>query len=451
MPEERQAADSAGIGRRIRERRLAQGLLQQDLATAEISTSYVSLIEGGKRRPSDAVLSTLAEKVGSTVEYLRTGRDETEQSNLRLELGFAEMALRNGSPEESLQSFNQILGKASSLAPELVLRARIGQAGALEGLGRMEAAVSILHELAADGSLAAGSAQWANVNVALCRCYRLAGDLGMSVDLGEAAMRRLDELGLDVTEDHIMLGVNLVGAYHLRGDYTRGELLSNRLLARAEESMSRTARGMVYWNASLIAESRGKRDEAVALVERALGLMAEGDNLRLLARLKGLTGGMQLRLEGGDLGRARILLEQAKESLDDVGTKDERGDVELALAFVALRTGRPRDAEELAASAVALLSSRLGDLSAEAQVALGEARILNGRTAEGEESLHAAFRQFQQLPNSRTAAKACRYLGNVWNRLGNTELAMRAYQLGLDLSGAEAIPAPPLRTAVEVE
>jgi len=73
-----QVADSAGIGRRLRELRIARGLLQQDLATAEISTSYVSLIEGGKRRPSPAVLAVLAERVGTSVEFLLTGRDEND-------------------------------------------------------------------------------------------------------------------------------------------------------------------------------------------------------------------------------------------------------------------------------------------------------------------------------------------------------------------------------------
>ena len=39
-----------GIGARVRELRRARGLKQQDLAYGEISISYVSLIESGKRR-----------------------------------------------------------------------------------------------------------------------------------------------------------------------------------------------------------------------------------------------------------------------------------------------------------------------------------------------------------------------------------------------------------------
>ncbi|MFC1401766.1 MULTISPECIES: tetratricopeptide repeat protein [Streptacidiphilus] len=440
--EQPQAADASAIGRRLRELRLARGLLQQDLATTEISTSYVSLIEGGKRRPSPSVLEALAERLGSSVEYLRTGRDEVELTNLRLEVGFAEMALRNGSQQEALQSFNHVLTRSVVLGPELLLRARIGQASALEKLDHLEAALSILHEIAEDPSVVPGSTQWAEVTVALCRCYRRTGDFSMSVDIGERAMRRLDALALDVTDDHIMLGVDLAGSYAQRGDYTRGQLLIDRLLSQAEETGSRTARGMVYWNASLIAESRGQRPEAIALVERALGLMAEGDNPRHLARLKILCAGMLMRSENGDVDRAHTLFEQAREALTDLGGNYDHGDSVSGLALVALRRGRPEEAVELAQQALEIFGDQVSDLTAETLVFLGEAQLLSGRTAAGETTLQTAFHQLRQLPRSRWTTKLHRDLGDVWHRQGYTDEALLAYQHGLTSAGADPMPAP---------
>jgi transcriptional regulator with XRE-family HTH domain/predicted negative regulator of RcsB-dependent stress response len=437
-------SDAAEVGARLRERRLARGLLQQDLATAEISSSYVSLIEAGKRRPSPTVLATLAERVGSSVEYLLTGRDETELSNLRLELGFAEMALRNGAHGEALQSFNQTLAKAAALDPAMRLRARIGQAGALENLGRREAAIEILHELSEDPVLVAGSTEWADVMVALCRCYRVVGDVNMSVEIGERAMRRLDSLGLDVTDDHIKLGVDLVGSYFQRSDFTRAHLLSVRLLAQAEKTGSRNARGMVYWNAGLVAESRGQRDEAIALVERALGFMAEGDNPRHLAMLKVLRGWLLLRSTAEDATQAKELLEQAKVTLLEAGTVHELGDCEVGLSMANLRLGHFQLAQEHASRALGILGSETSDLTAEAQVALGEAQILRGDLVEGEASLRAALRQLDHLPHGWKTATVYRYLGDVWNRHGRTEEAMQAYQCGLTAGGADAMLPPPV-------
>jgi len=42
---------TTGLGERIRLLRGKRGLKQQDLASSEISASYISLIESGKRRP----------------------------------------------------------------------------------------------------------------------------------------------------------------------------------------------------------------------------------------------------------------------------------------------------------------------------------------------------------------------------------------------------------------
>jgi predicted Zn-dependent protease len=119
------------------------------------------------------------------------------------------------------------------------------------------------------------------------------------------------------------------------------------------------------------------------------------------------------------------------------------------LAQVTMRLGRSEEALELAARAVDILSGENpGNLAAEALVTLGEAQLLNDRAAEGQASLHAAARQLRQLPRSRGVTAVYRYLGDVWDRHGNTGEAMRAYQEGLTAGGADALPAPPQHRAV---
>src|ERR1700745_3616002 len=106
---------TSGIGQRLRELRLKRGLNQQDLASEEISVSYVSLIETGKRIPSEAVLKTLAERVGCSVDYLRSGRNDKRVKELELKIAFGDMALRNGANGEALQSFSEALAHAPLL------------------------------------------------------------------------------------------------------------------------------------------------------------------------------------------------------------------------------------------------------------------------------------------------------------------------------------------------
>jgi tetratricopeptide (TPR) repeat protein len=438
-------SEASEIGGRLRERRLACGLLQQDLASTEITASYVSLIESGKRRPSAAVLAVMAERVGSTVEYLLTGRDETEVNKLRLELGFAEVALRNGAYGQALEGFSRILTTPSpaDLDSDLRLHAYLGQAKALEKLGRLEAAISILNNLAEETTLAAASTQWAEVMVALCRCYRLAGDINMSVEIGERAMRRLEKLGLDMTDDHVKLGVDLVESYYRRDDLTRAHLLSARLLEHSEHSKSRDSRGIVYWNAGLVAESRGQRAEAIALVERALDLMTESDNRQHLAMLRVLRGWLLLKSDTADPQQAKDLFEQAKAALAELGSLPELGDCEVGLASADLRLGQFTEAQEHASRAIGILGDSSSDLAAQAHVILAEAQLLSSEDPSlGEASLREAARRLSLLPRSWKTATVYRYLGDVWNRHGNENEAMKAYQQGLTTGGASAMPPP---------
>ncbi|MFC8718007.1 helix-turn-helix domain-containing protein [Kitasatospora sp. NPDC057198] len=429
-----------GIGQRLRELRLGRGLSQQDLASEDVSVSYVSLIETGKRVPSEAVLKSLAERVGCSVEHLRTGRDDATVRELELKAAFGDMALRNGADEEALRSFGEVLASAQLLDGATVRRARLGQALAFEKLGRREDAIPPLTELLEDPATVAGSAQWAQVAVALCRCYRDSGDHLMSVETGERAMRELDELGLDVTDDHIQLGSTLIGCYRERGDLSRAHLIATRLLEAAERTGSRVARGAVYWNAALIAKSRGRLDEALGLAERALMLMAETDNVRHLALLKGVYGRIVLETEPPDLARARTLLNESQHGLLEAGTGAERVFGETGLAQLAIRSGEFDAAVEHAGRALELVRVEPWLEAAKARVLLAEARFLGGDPRGGEAELRAAEHGLGELEADRGSAGVWRRVGDLWQRLDRPDEAMRAYQQALNGVGLRPLP-----------
>lgn len=64
------------IGKRIRERRLELKLTQEDLARAlGLTPQHISGIEQDKRSPSLSSLAKLAEELGTTVDYLVTGKE----------------------------------------------------------------------------------------------------------------------------------------------------------------------------------------------------------------------------------------------------------------------------------------------------------------------------------------------------------------------------------------
>jgi tetratricopeptide (TPR) repeat protein len=426
------------VGRRIRDLRVKLGLKQQDLASTDISASYISLIESGKRAPSDAVLGTLARKLGCSPDHLRTGRDDHALEDARLKLSFAEMALRNGDNGEALQSFGELLAKPSLLDAPMRLRARIGQATALEKLDRIEAAIPVLEELAKDPSLAAGSDEWCRVSVALSRCYRNKGDVSLSIEIGERALATLDALGLDVTMDHIQVGSTLIGSYLMRGDLTRAHLLADKLIAAAEEHGGRSGRGAVYWNAGMVALSRRQLPEALALTERALALMADDDNLRHVAMLKMNVAWLELQSEHADPVRARDLLEDAGQTLAELGSAVEQARCEICLVDANTRLGRWDEAADHAHRALGLLSSGPRVEAVGARVRLAEIHLLRGETDTGLQALHAATRQLRHFAPSYETAQEWRHIGDVWKRQGRTKEALNAYEQALHASGMPA-------------
>ncbi|GGU27946.1 helix-turn-helix domain-containing protein [Streptomyces violascens] len=431
-----------GLGQRIRELRVRRGLKQQDLASEEISTSYVSLIESGKRAPSDTVLGTLAVKLGCSTEYLRTGRDQHEMEEARLKLAFGDMALRNGADGEALQTFSELLGGSLPLDAAMKRRARMGQASALEKLGRLEAAIPLLEEIFADRALAAGSDEWCRTAVALCRCYRNMGDITVSIEIGERAMSKLDSLGLDVTVDHVQLGSTLMGSYRRRGDHTRAHLLAQRLIPLAEKQGARAARGAVYWNAGLVAQSRGQLAEALALTERALAMMAEDDNVRHVAMLKMNYGWLLLQTESGDLGRAKELLEGAQQSLAETGNADELARCEFHLAEADTALGNWTEATAHAERAIGLLGSEPRVLAVAARAALAQLHFLRQQNDLGKQVLDAATRQLRHFPASYETAEYWRRIGDLWRGEGFTKQALAAYDAALSATGLQPTPNP---------
>src|SRR3989304_2527774 len=64
------------LGYRVRERRLALQITQEQLASAlGVTPQHISLIEQDKGSPSLTLLPRLAEELGVTVDYLVSGRE----------------------------------------------------------------------------------------------------------------------------------------------------------------------------------------------------------------------------------------------------------------------------------------------------------------------------------------------------------------------------------------
>ncbi|HZC26576.1 MAG TPA: helix-turn-helix transcriptional regulator, partial [Actinopolymorphaceae bacterium] len=146
------------------------------MALPELSDSYVSLIESGKRIPTPDVVRLLARKLGCSASYLSSGIDEDVQDRMRVTLEYAEIALQNGEAAEARDRLTELLADPDLAAlPDYTRRARWAYALALEASGTLDEALGEFAALTAVLSPDYDTDEWTRLNIAMSRCHREKG------------------------------------------------------------------------------------------------------------------------------------------------------------------------------------------------------------------------------------------------------------------------------------
>lgn len=430
-----------GLGRRLRQARLARGLSQGDLAGDDLSASYISLLEAGKRTPTEDVLARLADRLQCSTAYLVDGVDSGEREKSRLTLEYAELAIRNGEAADALSEVDALLKSRSGLDTELRWRARRLHASALETLGRLEEALVELEALRVDAAAAKRHTEQLRLAVDLVRCYQEVGDVALAIDVGELTLERVAALNLAGTDEHARLVSALIGAYFERGDLRRAAMLAKSAITEVEAIGSRQARAAIYWNASLTTEATGDAVGALVLAERAVALLAELDETRSLGRLRTAFGWLFLRLDPPDPDRAFHELRAARQALLDAGSQVDLAYCETELGRCALMSGDPERALEHAGAAIVRLGDKPRPELAHARLVEGRALLAVGHHDDALAAYATASNLLTRLGLPRQGAAAWRELGDSYAELGLLEEAGAAYRQALTDAGVRAAPA----------
>jgi tetratricopeptide (TPR) repeat protein len=418
------AEELSEFGRRVRTARRDRAMTQGDLAGEEISAAYVSRIEAGQRRPEPAVARLLAERLGTTVEYLLTGIEPQTAEEMRLAVRYAELALKSGEAAEA-EAQLRVLLESGELVGALADEVTWLLALSCEALGRLDVAVELLEQLATQP--AAGRA--VAVATALARCYRVSGDPTHAIEVGERVRARLHDDGLDGTDDDIRLIMTLVDAYQEQGDDSHAAQLCREAISRAEPAASLPARAAAYRNASVLAAGRAGLGEAITLAERALALLSQGEDDRNLARLRTALGVLCLRSDDPRTEDAAAHLERAFVDLQNCDGKPvDIARCQLGLAQAAMMSGKPDRAFDAATQAVETVGTSEPFLTAQAEVVLGRVEVDRGnRKCAGRHFRHAA-EALGSVPSDRDTAQLWYELGELLETAGDDAAALDAFR-----------------------
>jgi transcriptional regulator with XRE-family HTH domain len=414
------------VGLRIKTVRRQRGLSQAQLAHPELSDSYVSLIESGKRTPTPAVLELLAQKLDCSLSYLINGVTAEQMEDIELALGYARLALENGEVAEARTRFRELLANSNLTGlPTLRQDTEFGLALATEAAGDLDEAISILLKLRVEEL---SPERRIEVAMVLCRAYRDSERLTEAVTVGEQMLGGSARL--------VELAATLLSAYMHRGDLLRARQFAAELLNAADALGTPRSIVAANWMASNVAYNTGHNEEALSFAERAMAVQLENGHPRSVARMRLALLQQRLKARPAEAAAVRDELRATVAEFEQTSTSTiDKARVHVELAYAEYMTGDLDKAVEHAKIGRGLVPEYGHVLGAEANLLLGRAYGSVGRSAEAAGHVASVRDWLTPLPDSRRSASTWLATAETIEELGDAEGAVEAYQRALACAG----------------
>ncbi|MFC7386338.1 helix-turn-helix domain-containing protein [Sphaerisporangium rhizosphaerae] len=424
------------IGDRVRGLRLSRRMSQAQLAGPDLSDSYVSLIESGKRTPTPVVARLLAERLGCTTEFLLHGIEPRQRIDTELGLRHAELELHHGDAALAADRFGDIVKAAGEDNALLAAHARLGRARALEAQGKLGRAVEAYERLRREAAAHPERLADLPLTVALCRCYHKAGDIMRARDLGAKALEQVTQLSLFHGEVSVDLAAALADA-EIGLSYVEHVLEVTGVPVPDD----RTTEILSLWQASV---SAAEGEDSALAVQFADDALAAGRPARVAVQMA------KIAMRWAEISAARssrehsdALVSRASEVFSVLPAESvEYAHSLVVLARVHLRSGDGRGADELAAKALELFADEPRTMRASAHLVLAESALARSDDAV-RGHLERAGDALIAVPSSgavrdREIAEVWRELGDLWGKAGDRGRQTRAYRKALEAVGVRS-------------
>ncbi|MFB6813318.1 tetratricopeptide repeat protein [Streptomyces sp. NPDC056347] len=422
--------DPKALGRRVQHLRIERGLTQRQLAEPLYTPAYVSTLEAGRVRPSEAAVRHLADRLGVTYEELATGRPAHLATALRLRLVETQRALATGAAEDAATDYTELLAEAGrhGLDEE--------RATALLGLGhcaletgdlptareRFEAAERLL----ADAPLPRRAPAIRGRAVA----HLLAGELRYACYLLESAIDELNASGLQDPGALLLLYTAAIAPYMDMGAHARAAQAGELALALAPQVSDPELVAGLHRSVARTLIAAGRTAEADASLARAAEIYQQLQIRTELAHCHWMRG--YVHAQDGDLPGAESELRAARDMLASKRARLYTAQVEVELADVLRRRGKTGEARELLNRLLGELHPERGSVHAGgAHRMLGLIHEEQGDPEAAEEHYVTALALLERAGAAGDLADISRLLGDLLRRAGRTEAAMDAYRTGL--------------------
>ncbi len=430
------------FGQRLELARGRMGLTQAELAGADLSKSFVSLLETARSYPSVETLTLLARRTSTSLATLLMSGDE-----LRLDTALSVIALARQSVWNRPAWAGQISRVVEELVPDAPLWLKV-EADIVRGIAatlrnRLAEAERLANEArtyAAKADYVPGQAHALALRgyvTLLRRQYPQSfGLLGEAVALYRQSGALRSEPGIKALIWLSTASINTGRMGYARRCCGRARTLASRLKLRVLE-------GHALWNLGYVARMEGDLPKAGRFLREAQAAFEESEDLVNLSEIQ--MNLSSLYREQGKLDQALAAVQQSIRIIEKVGNLRQRSDAHQDLASIQLQKGDLDRAEQAARQALqdatrvkdrkhrALSLSILGRIAA--------ARREPDRAAR---YLREAARRLKALGMKDAWAEASRDLSIVLQ--GSTPEAEAAHYL-MQALNPNALPAGPRQAA----
>lgn len=409
------------FGARLREIRERAGLTQSELAEGIAASSYISLVETGKRTPKPEMIEKFSTRLGVASNELLVDQSSQE---IALSLNAAKVALSSGDLEIASENAYRVLDYVgfhggTSLEASLVLLQIRARQGSFEGL------LDDLEVLFKESSLAVPDVRARMGNEIMSVCFR-SGNLALGVQRGEEMLR---DYASSWPETEVVEMLCLLASCHYhRGDTPRASEIVARALKLAEKCKSPKAMVQSYWQAFALAQSRGDLTLALSHITEAMHWSKLAELDQVLPILKDNAAKIMLDLPNPDLVRIHDLAEAAYLDLASRNNPGHAAYTCITLSEVELRQG---DFE----TALAYVRKGITELPAEihgprASLYCQEAKVLfrMGSTEDSQRQLERAIQHMEAMAPSKELAENWSEVARVFVEVGMQDRAIYAYE-----------------------
>lgn len=425
----------ASIGRRLRKLRLTAGLSQSELADGICSAAYASLLETGKRRPSNDVLERFAERLGTTPEHLLTGRSPHLAARLQLDIDRARLSVIQGRASEGLARAERLRDEArKNTLTSLQGRAEEVIGRALLRLGRRPAALEAFRRsirLLRDEPVEARAASVTGA----ARCHFQMGDVHHAIhDLESYRIDLSCRPVLDPTAALQVYGA-MIGPYFEAGLMNKAREAADEVERLGGRVTDPETLACSHINLAGIYLSEKRLEEAVAAMARSETLFVQIGAHADAA--KAAINQAMVFIEQERWEDARIRLKEALEALADTPESIDRLRALTQLGRVERLSGSLSKATSHLNEALAEIGQEQHNERALAQRELGLCVLAQDDTDTARGFLHQAIASFRAASNPVQVGVTYLLLGDAIPG-DSAEMAM-LYRQGLEEATRAAI------------